>query len=474
MKKPKKKLFITLGIIAAAIIAVIVLFPGNDTVPTVAVSALSKGEIVNSVNVSGKVKSAGEYSIYAKESLPVQEIFVQEGDVVKQGDILAILDTSTVSKDLERMDVALESAANSLTEEQKNIDANIVNAQISLETAKLALEKQQLYYDTVKQEYDEGKNAELLNAKNSVDMSEMELATSKKNYENAKVLYESQFLSQVEFTNAETAFKNSQLKYDTAVENYNKAKDALEKSYKQAQIDIQTAKKSYENAQNALNTAKDKSTTASNYNLESQQIDKRKLEDRLNNATIQAPADGTITRVNLKVGQVPAGVIFEIENMEELIVTTYIKEYTISQVQVGQKVILKADGANNEPINGEVIYIAPTSRKDVVDTGNSEFETKVRIVDKDTGLRIGMEARLDIIIESKDDVFYIPYDAIVTKEDDQQVIYVVDNGVVKEIAVETGIESDLYVEISGAGLTEEMNVIPNPADYQPGDAVTVI
>lgn len=89
--------------------------------------------------------------------------------------------------------------------------------------------------------------------------------------------------------------------------------------------------------------------------------------------------------------------------MDQLVVTTYIKEYDIANVEIGQEVTLKSDGTEDEVMKGVVSYIAPTTRKDA--TANNEFEVEVSITNASTKLKVGMETRMNIILEKKPDIF---------------------------------------------------------------------
>lgn len=471
MKKLSKK---TLGIgLGLVIIIGVAAIPGMKTSPEplVDITELSKGELVNSINVSGIVQSNEAHSIYAKENLVVEEVRVEVGDTVKTGDVLAVLDTSSVKKDLEKAQVNKESSLVSKANDEEAIQNNIASAKKSLEGARLTLEKQKLNYETIKQEYEAGTNIEITNAKGALERAEMELTTSKKNYENGKVLFEQGFIAQTEYDSYETAYNNALINHTNAKESYDKAVENLEKSYKQAGLDLEVAQNSYEAAQVSLESAEQKNTQSYTYSIQQQDIEMSKMQDKIANAIITAPADGVVTAKNIEVGQMPSGILFEIENMDQLVVTTYIKEYDIANIVLGQEVILKSDGTGDKTIKGIVSYIAPTTRKDTV--GTNEFEVEVQVTDKESGLKVGMEARMNIILEQQADIFYVSYDALLTNEQGEDAIYIVEDGKVKEVPVEVGMESDVYIEVKALDLQEGIKVISNPSNYVPGEKVKV-
>ena len=80
---------------------------------------------------------------------------------------------------------------------------------------------------------------------------------------------------------------------------------SLENMKIKADQDLDAAKSSYETAQ-------------TNYNNNSQRIVLEKQQSDLEKCEIKAPIDGTITSVNAVVGNSGTGILFEIENLEEL------------------------------------------------------------------------------------------------------------------------------------------------------------
>ena len=79
-----------------------------------------------------------------------------------------------------------------------------------------------------------------------------------------------------------------------------------------------------------------------------------------------------------------------------------------------------------------------------------------------------MNAKAKIILDGKSDVFAVPYDAITTDENGNDVIYIAkDNGngkyTVEEMPITKGTETDYYTEISGSGLEDGLIVITQPS-----------
>lgn len=322
-------------------------------------------------------------------------------------------------------DVLAELDVTSLEEDIRQTELNIKNAEVTLKNE------------------DSSNKYNLENASNSVETAAIELNSAQDTYDKTKKLYEAGASPQDDFTKAESALKKAQLSYD--------------------------------NAQAALENAKVKSTAASSNNIEIQKSALEKQKDTLKNAKITAPIDGTVTMVNAKQGGSAAGLLFVVEDTDNLIVSTNIGEYDIDKIKIGQEVTVKADSLGDRKFAGGVSKIDPTAVKDssgnTASSSNVQFYTEITLKDKDPGVKIGMNVRLTIKLNEKKNVYSVPYDAIVT-EGGKQWIYVSDksqtgnNGqnAAKKIQVQKGMETDMYVEVNSPDLKDGMNVQINTTD----------
>ena len=207
------------------------------------------------------------------------------------------------------------------------------------------------------------------------------------------------------------------------------------------------------------------------------------MERQLSDSVIRAPASGAVTAVYAKAGRPGSGLLFVIEETDNLLIKTMIKEYDISKAKVGMKVDIKSDSTGNAIYEGVISKIAPAAVKDtngetVLKSSDIEFEAQVKLVSRETDLRIGMNTRLNVILEKKDHVYCVPYDAIVTDLNGESSIYIAsENGVKKQIAkqinVSTGIETDFYVEISGLDLLDGMKVVSDASTVRNGTQLNI-
>ena len=208
----------------------------------------------------------------------------------------------------------------------------------------------------------------------------------------------------------------------------------------------------------------------------------------MQNCIIKAPISGTITASNAEEGQSANGTIFKIETVEDVYIEVPIKEVDILNVKKGQKVQVRTDAMEDDAdfVEGEVVSINQTAVQEISDSSsgnsssssktntNATFKAKIKLKEANENIKIGMNAKTKIILQEAENIFVVPFDCIVDGENGTS-IYVADqvgnDYIVKEVPVETGIESDVSVEIKGKGLTNKLLVINDPSNYTVGEKV---
>ena len=87
----KKHIFIILGVVLISLLVVASLFGGNRELPEVNTTIAELNTIVERVSASGKIQPELEVSVSAEVSGQLIELPVKEGDVVAEGDLLAVI-----------------------------------------------------------------------------------------------------------------------------------------------------------------------------------------------------------------------------------------------------------------------------------------------------------------------------------------------------------------------------------------------
>lgn len=509
--KKKRKWLISAAVVLTAVIGFFVVQNVNavSSDKTVVYTELRPGDLVNSIGTKGTVESVSKNNVYSTLNLTVKTINAEVGDRVEAGQVLCVLDSGDLELDIAKqkadLNTSQKSSLNQLENNQRiyneaaakltnGNNSQIVSAQSSLKSAEVNLENAKRDYENTLNDLKNNSNTQIINAESSLKTATLDLEAKEKNLENNRVLYEVGAISKSDFDNSNDAYISSLNKYNDALTSLENAKASQERTLTQQESSLKTAQINYDNALASLNSA---TTNASqdleNYknNVESSKISAsndsqlitiQKLEKQLADSVIKAPVSGTVTAVYAKEGTTGSGLLFVIEDTDNLKISTRIKEYDVGFVKEGMAVEIKSDSTGDAVYSGVVTSIDPTAAKasngETDTTSDIEFKASVMVSSRQTALKIGANTRLNIILEKNENVYYVPYDAVGFYGSSESVVYTVeaaDNGsfVARQLPVATGMETDFYVEITGPMLADGMLVINDAAEVTDGMRVTV-
>lgn len=449
-KTLSKKIKILICIVLVITVPLLLIKLQTSNVKTnIKYTILSKGNIVNSINVSGVIKSSNSSNVYSTLDNKIKEVRVKVGDKVKAGELLAVLDAEDLEKDIKQA--------------QATITANDANAKIELNNAKKEYEN--LFYL-----YNNDLNLEIKSAEGALNSAAFSFEDKENIYEYNDMLLQNGEISEQELKQKKMDFENAKSEYDKAVV-------TLENAKIKALQELDTAKNNYEKAK-------------TNYNNNSERIALEKQQNNLDKCQIKATIDGTVTSVNAVVGNAGSGNLFQIESLDNLEINSYIKEIDRASVKVGQKAEIKTDSIGDAVIYGEVVKISPTANVSEISavteksqpTGTSTdatFEAKIKINEPNENIYVGMSARVNIILSEKSGIYAISYDSII-ENDKGKSVYVAekshekeDEYIIKELPIDTGLESDSRVEISGKGISDGIIIIDDPSTCNVGDKIKI-
>ena len=125
MRKMSKKSAIKWGIIALVIIALGALayktFKPKETTPNYLTATAEIGDIENNVMASGKVKALNTVDVGAQVSGQVKRMYVKLGDQVKQGQLIAQIDSVRQTNDLKTAEASIKNQQAQLATKQANL-----------------------------------------------------------------------------------------------------------------------------------------------------------------------------------------------------------------------------------------------------------------------------------------------------------------------------------------------------------------
>lgn len=238
--------------------------------------------------------------------------------------------------------------------------------------------------------------------------------------------------------------------------NYNAYKAAV--SQAEFAIDQRTAELSLKKAE-----ARQSDIDLANADILSAQGQVAQAQARYNNTRIIAPVDGTITSVDIKIGEL-AGALEEaiiLQDVSNMYIESNINEANIIGLSVGMPVEITFDAFGVEKIfKGSVASIDPSS---TLISGVVNYKIKVSVQDV-PDLRPGMTANMTINVQEKDSIIAIPTRSILTNKDGTKSVRIITDSKkkkYKETPITTGLNGDgSLVEItSGLRVGDEFVVL---------------
>lgn len=371
---------------------------------------VEKRDITESITTTGTIEASAVRTLTSTaKDTTIDAVMADVGDMVKEGDTLVMFSTENINKTIEQLQEDLA--------KQKRKDA--IDSKAS--------DRNYLYTYA-------NQSVELSNAAEKVNTTLKDLyeacdgyGTAKRKLQDAKDSGESEaVISQLEASvaSAYQREQQAQVTYDDAVN-------------AQAQLIARsgnTLTEADENKQKNAITAGDQATNIS------RQIED--YQDKLENYVITAPISGLVTSVSVEEGNgFAGGTVMVIQDTDTLKITTKIDEYDIPNIKLGQRVVIKTDATRDDELIGYVSFIAPTSTTMATggatstagsavtnsqSSSGASFEVTITIITKDERLRIGMSAKLNIIVDQVSNVFTVPYDAIQTNAQGENYITIID------------------------------------------------
>lgn len=458
-------------------------------------ATVSLGSLSSTLSSSGNAYAGQNATISWETSGKVNEVALQQGDLVEEGQELASLDSASLSSEVinARQDLldaqqALEDLLNSKLQQAQALQA-VENAQEALSNLRLAAagdtSQAHLALATAQEAYDDAVQARnAMNYPHTTDelviqQAETQYLLAKEAYKEAQkefAKYEKKPLTNPDRIRALGNLVAAEQRMDEALATYNwYLLGYTEEEIAQADAEVSVALANLEAAQASWDSLKDGISDAAvavaEANLEDAQRDWERLKDGPDEATIAAaqaavdsaqevldraelaaPFAGTITEVNVSTGDlVSAGdMAFRIDDLSNLYVDLQVSEIDLSSLAIGQPATLEFDAIADKVYEGEVIEIGMIGSNS---QGVVNYPVTVRVTNPDESIRPGMTASVTIITDQVDDVLLVPNKAIRTSNG-QQTVTVMFEGQQISVPVSVGLTSDNMSEVTSSQLLE--------------------
>ncbi len=405
-------------------------------VPEKPTYVVQSGEVINALEFTGRVSPVVEKELAFGRGGTVKTVFIQAGDDVQAGDVIAELDISDLEKAVEQAAQALETAEFELDKASLDHTEQLIRAEINLQ--KEGLNEQRTALTQASSGITQ-KQFDLQSAQESVGASAQayQEALSDPNREQNEVDQLARGLEQ-----AEQQLLLAEQSYNDAV----RAQGAVGVDAQIKALDGELARLDYEKLLRGINPSFENAVKTAQANL-------KEAEEKLTDAKLIAPFDGRVLSISIKRGSnaEPFKQVAVIAQLDDLELTANLGTTELEKLSVDQEVLVKIRNRPEETLSGFVRTLPyPFGGGSGGDEGQ-DGEKVVRIAidsDKhpDVALKLGELADLEVRLEVKRDALWVSPNAI-RRFQGRRFVVVQEDGGQRRVDVLVGIESEQRVEI---------------------------
>jgi len=477
--------------------AIVIPTPTPTTVPPTPdkpTYTVRQGEMIDELELSGRVTAARNQDVFFKQDGFLEQVVVQRGDIVTQGQLLAQIDSGSLPQEL-------SDAQSELQDIQALISHSAQERQLELRNAQLALENAQGELASVQQPAGEteisaarlaieqaGINLEdvrrnVSTAKTSAQLAVEQAANAVRNRQDAysdiyhDTSYQTQEDKEQDLEQARRAIQDAEANLAQANRAFEAAREAEVTSIRKAEQDLATAELKLEQllvppdplevaaAQRAVQQARVRLEEVSLSGQDPMQVQRAnqirrrigKIRQQLEEYQLYAPFGGEVAEVIARAGdQVPAysPVVNIMDPSDLAVAVSDFLSSDLDKITIGQEVTLTFDRYPDQPVPGRVTRLPAAQLGSGSDDATVQRDPNLWI-DFDQGdmeLDIGDLADVHILFAERSDALWLPSQAVRSFDDDYFVV-VRDGDEERRVDVRVGIINDGKMEII-EGLSE--------------------
>ncbi|HHZ06611.1 MAG TPA: HlyD family efflux transporter periplasmic adaptor subunit [Clostridiales bacterium] len=190
---------------------------------------------------------------------------------------------------------------------------------------------------------------------------------------------------------------------------------------------------------------------------------------------IVSPIDGVILDIDKGENSFVtiADTIMKVVSADNLCVVLPVNESKVSDIAIGQAAVITGNGFKNNEYYGTVSYIDNVAQQVSTVTGK---ETAVEVhVDVDSpkeDIKDGYSAKCVITTAESYDKLIVPYEAILSDDNQQEYVYLYDSGIAKKQYVNIGKEYENGVEVL-LGISSNDIVLENSNMTRSGEVIKI-
>jgi HlyD family secretion protein len=411
---------------------------GPEPIITVTTEKVAPHLMEGVVQVNGTIWAWDPLSIGSEvNGLRVESIYVDDGDKVKRGQVLARLNSAVLNAQLAEEKAKLAAQRATL---RRTIQPNRPEDLLSLQAAHMQAESAVAETETM-----------LVKARAN-------LANAQHNSKRYRGLVAEGAVSEQEADQKDTDAKTAEAEMHNAAQKVRTAKFQLEQAKQRLIMGQQGGRK--------------EDVDISNATVAQMQANVSRLEALVAQTVIRAPSDGLIMRREAHLGDITAmnKVLFQMVRDNRLELRAQVAEVDLHDIRPGQKAVVTDSTASSFKVEGRVREVSPMIDQDMR-LGTVRIDLPQTVNDK-RGFKPGNFAHAEIEVGSKSPLA-VPAAAVLSRENKSFVYVVNSDNTVSTRDVKTGVRVHGYAEVLSGLNPGEAVVVRGAGFLKNGDLVRV-
>lgn len=420
--------------------------PSNTTQTTEQTVVVEQKNIAVEIQASGTVEPIQSVNVSPKRPGKLIELRVEQGDFVKKGEILAIMENDEIGAELAQAKANYQEALANLAGAEARIPQEIAEAKGQLQQQQARLGEIEAKLEQIK-----------INIPRNIEEVEATVQDLQARYNLAQLrvkrnepllgegaITQDQF---DEYLNEQSRAQATLLEAQKRLENLVQTADSEIKQQKQAVLQVKASVNEAQATVNRLEQTQVTQITQLQAAANSAKANVQRLQVQFNDTIIEAPFDGIVTQRYTTEGAfvtpttsasntasaTSSSIIALAKGLE---VVAKVPEIDLKVLKLNQNATILADAYPDEPFKGVVTRIAPEA---VVEQNVTSYEVTVKLLTGQEKLLSKMNVDVTFIGKEINNALVVPTVAIVTYEGKTGVIRLNDEKQAVFTPVEVGL-----------------------------------
>ncbi|MBS1712744.1 MAG: efflux RND transporter periplasmic adaptor subunit [Armatimonadetes bacterium] len=445
---------------------------GGAPKPTSKPQKVEKGDVTVQVVETGSLYAVKSVQVKSRVSGRVKKIFVEEGDRVRAGQLIAEIDPQETQLQVDQNSAQVRAAESGAHRQDIEIAQRAVAVRNALDKARSNLRQIKLElgaqptltrtavtasssaYAAAKQTYDQLVGVTQPNARTAAETTLNDAknseATAQNEVRRQESLLDKGYVAQRDVETAKLNLDLARSKVRTAEENLQRLAESQRLDREQANERVNQAKADLDRSQantiqdtvkreqylravrevsDAENAWRDIAALRASRSQQHWQINQLRsvLSDgqrQLRETRIIAPIDGVVTKKMVQEGELVSSLnsfsagttVVVLEDRSKMLCKLNVNEIDTAKLNIGTPVDVKVDAFTDSKFTGKVTKIAPASNAAATGTTTAtgdtvvKYEVEVTVEERDERLKSGMSARCTMKVLDRNNVLFLPLD----------------------------------------------------------------